>query len=253
MPIWIPLAVAAAVQTTANIIGNVHRAKVAKRNTDKTIAENKAQAELAYQREQKNISELLKYNEPSSQMARFEAAGLNRNLIYTQGNPGNQSVYAKYSPPNFQYQYEPSFEGSSLEPITSLPMAAQQFKKLVAENRIKEAEATIQEAISKYADKVAKWNAEITFNRSEAELIKRVFSDQEFKIFFKLDPVKDTWSLIEGMEETFINNVAYKWLMPQGQYENYQSTVAYRDKQLEMLSGVLPWMRPFIEFLRLLK
>lgn len=29
------------------------------------------------------------YNSPASQMARYDAAGLNRNLVYNQGNPGN--------------------------------------------------------------------------------------------------------------------------------------------------------------------
>jgi len=32
------------------------------------------------------------YNSPKSQMARFQAAGLNPNLVYSQGNPGNQST-----------------------------------------------------------------------------------------------------------------------------------------------------------------
>lgn len=32
------------------------------------------------------------YNSPRSQMQRFQAAGLNPNLVYTQGNPGNQST-----------------------------------------------------------------------------------------------------------------------------------------------------------------
>jgi len=31
------------------------------------------------------------YNSPRSQMARFQSAGLNPNLVYSQGNPGNQS------------------------------------------------------------------------------------------------------------------------------------------------------------------
>jgi len=32
------------------------------------------------------------YNSPSAQMARFKSAGLNPNLVYSQGNPGNQST-----------------------------------------------------------------------------------------------------------------------------------------------------------------
>lgn len=37
------------------------------------------------------IDEQNEYNSPSSQMARYRDAGLNPNLIYSQGNPGNQS------------------------------------------------------------------------------------------------------------------------------------------------------------------
>lgn len=33
-----------------------------------------------------------RYNEPKSQMARFQSAGLNPNLVYTQGTPGQQSA-----------------------------------------------------------------------------------------------------------------------------------------------------------------
>lgn len=252
MPIWIPLAVAAAVQTTANIIGNIHKSKVAARNTNLTIAENKRQAELAYQREQEGISKLLKYNEPSEQMKRFEAAGLNRNLIYSQGNPGNQTMIAKYSPPNLEYKYQPAFEGSSIEPLTGLPLAAQQFKNLVSQGKILKAEELIKSTVADYAKDTAEIAYQKAFNESQIIKIRRIWEEQEFlKMFEKRSD--GMWYIKDGMYDTFIEMLTAKWLQPKAQYENYQSQVAYRNQQLEMLSGVLPWLQPFINFLRLLK
>lgn len=41
------------------------------------------------------------YNHPAQQMQRFREAGLNPNLIYGQGNPGNASSPPQYDPPKF--------------------------------------------------------------------------------------------------------------------------------------------------------
>lgn len=46
---------------------------------------------LTNRRNKKAVEEQNKYNEPKNQMARFQEAGLNPNLMYQQGNPGNQS------------------------------------------------------------------------------------------------------------------------------------------------------------------
>lgn len=42
------------------------------------------------------------YNSPASQMARFKEAGLNPNLIYSQGNAGNASSMPSYQSPTTQ-------------------------------------------------------------------------------------------------------------------------------------------------------
>lgn len=42
------------------------------------------------------------YNAPSAQMARFKQAGLNTNLMYTQGNSGNAAPPAPGSPVHYQ-------------------------------------------------------------------------------------------------------------------------------------------------------
>lgn len=53
------------------------------------LARYQTEANERYQREQNE------YNSPKNQMSRFQEAGLNPNLIYGQGNPGNQSAPTK--------------------------------------------------------------------------------------------------------------------------------------------------------------
>lgn len=65
MPAWIAPAIMAAAGTVNTILTN--------------------------RRNKKAVEEQNKYNEPKNQMARFQEAGLNPNLMYQQGNPGNQS------------------------------------------------------------------------------------------------------------------------------------------------------------------
>lgn len=45
-----------------------------------------------------------RYNSPASQMARYREAGLNPNLIYSQGNPGNQSQPVQFEVPEIDPQ-----------------------------------------------------------------------------------------------------------------------------------------------------
>ena len=55
--------------------------------------------------EQLNLWNLMnEYNSPSSQMQRYQEAGLNPNLIYQQGTPGNASSTAGYNMPNVKIQ-----------------------------------------------------------------------------------------------------------------------------------------------------
>lgn len=63
---------------------------------DKSNAFNIAQATTAWKRAKQSIIDQNLYNTPESQMARFKEAGLNPNLIYGQGETGNQSRIAEY-------------------------------------------------------------------------------------------------------------------------------------------------------------
>lgn len=57
----------------------------------------------AYQRDRQSWEQNNMYNLPENQMKRFKDAGLNPNLIYGQGNPGNAKEMPKYQPAKADY------------------------------------------------------------------------------------------------------------------------------------------------------
>lgn len=109
----------------ANLFGGaidtIWQSETARRNTDKTLEAQKAEAEKAYQREVEMWHMNNAYNSPAEQMKRFGAAGLNPHLIYGQGSPGNANSFPKYQAPNLQYRYEaPAFGAASMAGIQQL-------------------------------------------------------------------------------------------------------------------------------------
>lgn len=81
--------------------------RVSRENTDKTIAANKAAAELAYQRDMAQWDRSNAYNSPAQQMARLKGAGLNPMLAYgsgsVAGNTSGQSPSMGTPEQNFNY------------------------------------------------------------------------------------------------------------------------------------------------------
>lgn len=57
-----------------------------------TLAAKGVQTWIDHRRERKAVERQNEYNSPKNQMARFQEAGLSTNLMYGQGNPGNQSA-----------------------------------------------------------------------------------------------------------------------------------------------------------------
>lgn len=58
--------------------------------------ENRRLAQFQADANQAAVDKQLDYNTPRNQMLRYQEAGLNSNLIYGQGNPGNQSEPVRY-------------------------------------------------------------------------------------------------------------------------------------------------------------
>ncbi|AXH75598.1 MAG: DNA pilot protein [Microviridae sp.] len=259
IPLIVPIATGLA-SMIGSIVSQRNAAKVARQNTNLTIQANKEQAQKSYDLEQKNIMELNKYNSPQSQMDRFVQAGLNKNLIYQQGNPGNQSQIAHYNAPNIQYAYQPKFDpGKAINSGINAFQTATQIQNLITQGKISKAELTLKSAVAKYADDLAYGKAQATLNSMEITRFKRIFSEEEFDRFFYYDRKTNKATLRPSMAETFFMNLTGKWLKPwidttktQADIERIKSNTSLNVQALQNLK-VIPWLNPFIGFLKLLK
>jgi len=91
----------------SNLAGSIVNGIVTAQQNKKARQFEQQQTNLKYQRDLEQWNRSNEYNTPSAQMARYEAAGLNKNLIYGQGTPGNtatstpsyQTVSAKFGIP----------------------------------------------------------------------------------------------------------------------------------------------------------
>lgn len=103
--------------TAAGMWDSYQNRKTSKYNTNQTIAAQKAESELAYQRSLQMWERQNLYNSPQAQMDRFKQAGLNPHLIYGQGSAGNAQAPAPYQPANIQYRYQAPTYGASIQSI----------------------------------------------------------------------------------------------------------------------------------------
>lgn len=87
---WIGAAIIGASALISGLLAN--------RKSKKERELAKSESELAYQREVEMIDKQNEYNSPANQMERYGEAGLNPNLIYSQGQPGQQTQHASYEP-----------------------------------------------------------------------------------------------------------------------------------------------------------
>lgn len=250
MPIWIPMAIAAGISAASQIIGSRKAAQTARINTNLTIQENKKLADLAYERDQQALKAMNEYNSPKSQMQRFTDAGLNRALIYTQGNAGNQSQLIKYNPPSVQYNYEPNFRGTEFNSIKDLPLQYHQIKNLASIGKMNEAKAVMEQALSRYAQLIARGKAEAILTEMSANELKKLFNKQSLITWF--EPVEDStgnpyWKMKPGMEEKFTQDIITKLLTPTTNLEKSQADLKLKDQILKNLS-FLPWLQPLLQF-----
>lgn len=113
---------AAAIAAGAMVYDGYWTRRASKENTDKTIAAQKSESELAYQRSIDMWNRQNMYNSPQAQMARFQQAGLNPHLIYGSGSggAGNASGYPEYRPAHMEYNYKSGNYGAAIASI--LPM-----------------------------------------------------------------------------------------------------------------------------------
>lgn len=103
-----PAIIAGAVQGGMSIGSQLIAGYQSKRNMQRTIAANKAEAELAYQRDLEMWQRQNEYNSPQAQMQRLIDAGLNPHLMYGSGSVGNTgSNPPSYHPAPVNYNQKP--------------------------------------------------------------------------------------------------------------------------------------------------
>lgn len=108
---------------------------------------NKSESELAFQRQQQMTREQNAYNTPEAQMQRYEQAGLNKNLIYGQGTPGNQSgtptyIPAQRSTPQIQSKGAVNLGlDNAMQGAINYRMADLEMERKVQENRLAKTQA----------------------------------------------------------------------------------------------------------------
>lgn len=135
---WLPIAAAA-----ASLGGQIYGGIQSRKNLKDTLEHREKLADRQYRRQKENIEEMKKYNTPKAQMERFRKAGLNPNLIYTQGGPGNQSHFADYQPYDVDYSSRKPYVQDATAPLE----AYQSTKSQQSQNRILDAEADVREKI----------------------------------------------------------------------------------------------------------
>jgi len=85
------IALQGGIDIAGGVVGNLFQ----KRNVRLQKEANLELADYAYDKDQEMWHMQNLYNSPKAQMQRFEQAGLNPNLIYGQGSPGNASAMPK--------------------------------------------------------------------------------------------------------------------------------------------------------------
>jgi len=137
-PFIMPFPLVPVIMGAVSLISSALAARSQKKANESQIA----QAQLGYDEQKKMIAQQNAYNSPASQMARYASAGLNPNLIYGQGTPGNQSEIAKYTPPNIRPQ--------GLD-ISSLPSMIGEFQNFKVQRSRMDLNAAQQQLLSEKA------------------------------------------------------------------------------------------------------
>lgn len=257
MGVFLPIMMG--VSAIASAISQRIAAKQSRQNTNRTISANLAQSELAYQREKSGISEQNLYNTPTMQMARFKQAGLNPNLIYSQGSPGQQITFPKYQAPTLDYSKNlPYFDpGSALSKAVSTGQQIQSLQNAGITGNILRTKDIMTKAMRPFAEQLALTSSENAMNQEDMIKFQRIFAETKLETMFDLR--NGEWYLKPGYEEIFTSAIIAD--LSKQELQNTLTGVNIRKGQQDVLIKMkinelqnmgLPWMQPILNFLRLL-
>lgn len=132
-----------------NLMAQGRQRDMARRNLERTI---NARKNMALNEHQRNIEmwEMMKeYNSPKMQMQRFQEAGLNPNLIYGQGTPGNVQQIPEYQRPRIPQANIPAINpGQAFDEAISTFTDVRRTRANVRQTEVSTAGQIIQNSIN---------------------------------------------------------------------------------------------------------
>lgn len=216
---------------------------------------NRQQSLEAYQRDMEMWRIQNEYNSPSSQMARYQAAGLNPNLIYGQGSSGNATGMPSYQPA------AGGSRPSGMETLTKIANVIQLLVGLkgnlasaeVARQRAKSAALSLQYLPGYLSNRNLnmEWQAQLTKNR-DMEYWTPQFTDSNGKpVFYK------SWQeLYNSRPEQFVHSpIFFKFLEREQNYRNRSILLNYQDaiqqqnlNRIRNMNSLLSQQNQFFKF-----
>jgi len=142
----------AALGAAASLAGGVMSANANQRANDQNLAYNREMYELQKRDALEFWNMQNEYNSPQMQMKRFQEAGLNPNLVYSQGNPGNAVPLSRPDVQGFQSRPVNFGEGiapaamSYISSIYDLEIKQAQADNLKAQNTVIRQDALLKSA-----------------------------------------------------------------------------------------------------------
>lgn len=131
--VYMPFPLIPVIMGAVSLISSAIASRSSKKQTDKTADANMELAKFQAAANEKYLDKQNQYNTPANQMARFEEAGLNPDLIYSQGNPGMQTSAARYEAPRVDYHFDPFRIPEVLGPFQDYQMKAAQIDNVKAQ------------------------------------------------------------------------------------------------------------------------
>lgn len=206
----------------------------------RALKQNKELADYQYSKELDMWNRQNEYNSPASQMARYQEAGLNPNLIYGQGSSGNAVSLPHYQAP----EYRPSKTGFDISVITNVLSQYMEVANMAQQNKILEAEARIRQADALYAENNAWYKNEITLNEKELSKMKKLMTENEFNEVFEPKVIgqsdgwihKDmsNWIVKDKYVDVFRNYVRSKYLYPDSKLQESQNDAKIKGVEAEL-------------------
>lgn len=134
----------AIISGAANLISSGIGARTSKKSQQRGYRQAKALSKFGYDQDVEQWHRANLYNSPESQMQRYTDAGLNPNLIYGQGTPGNaQQAAPKYNVPSPDPRREPVQLSGAYQGYQSAQLVQAQTDNLRAQTKM-----TLQREIS---------------------------------------------------------------------------------------------------------